>query len=207
MTTDTTAQSKSYHHGALREALLRAGEEELREKGPDGFSLRSTAKRAGVSHAAPAHHFKDVTALLHALAATGFDRLTASMQREQAACGDDGRERLVAAGIGYVRFALAHPHLFQLMFGARSAEDIPIDTLKAGERAFAVLLDCIADLRGRQDMATEAAWDDVGAAWSCVHGLTHLLIGNKMGWLPRDDDDAIARQVRALLERMAVGQQ
>ncbi|MEI5579289.1 helix-turn-helix domain-containing protein, partial [Streptomyces brasiliscabiei] len=66
-----------YHHGDLRRALLVAAEHELEEKGIEGFSLRGVAKRAGVSHAAPLHHFKDTRALLTALAGVGFERFLA----------------------------------------------------------------------------------------------------------------------------------
>ena len=108
--------ARHYHHGDLRAALLAAAEEELAENGVEGFTLRGCARRAGVSHAAPAHHFKDVRALLTALAAIGFERLSASMmamhRRHRA-----GRPRLlVGIGRGYLAFALADPHLFNLIF-------------------------------------------------------------------------------------------
>ena len=63
---------RAYHHGDLRKALLEAGEEELSERGGENFSMRGVAKRAGVSHAAPAHHFRDKAGLLTALAQRGF---------------------------------------------------------------------------------------------------------------------------------------
>jgi len=75
---------KSYHHNDLAAELLRAAEVELLEKGVERFSLRAVAKRAGVSHGAPAHHFKDVTGLLSAIAAVGYERLVATQVERQA---------------------------------------------------------------------------------------------------------------------------
>src|SRR6478609_8578950 len=90
----------AYHHGDLRKALLDAAEAELAEKGLEGFTLRGCAKRAGVSHAAPAHHFKDANALLTALAAVGHERFVAAMRKRQSeATGQRGR--FVASGLGY----------------------------------------------------------------------------------------------------------
>src|SRR5688572_25193146 len=75
------AERDGYHHGDLRAALISAAEEELVEKGVDGFTLRGCARRAGVSHAAPAHHFKDVRALFTALATIGLRRLAETTER------------------------------------------------------------------------------------------------------------------------------
>ncbi|WP_306120982.1 TetR-like C-terminal domain-containing protein [Roseitalea sp. MMSF_3504] len=208
------AESRRYHHGALREALLEAAEAELIEKGEDGFSLRSTAKRAGVSHAAPAHHFRDLAALLHALAARGFDRLTAVMKAEQAAAGadaagtDDAAGQVVAAGIGYVRFAIDNPALFQLMFGGRGGGDKPAELAKAAEAGFSVLVNGVARVGGRDALTTEAGWRDVMAVWAIMHGYAHLAIGGKVAWLSDQPFEAqravIADQVRRAL-RLAEG--
>ena len=102
-------EDRSYHHGDLRAALLAAAEVELTEKGVEAFSLRSVAKRAGVSHAAPAHHFGDARGLLTALAVEGFRRFLATQHRREALAAPDPRAQLVAAGLGYVDFALAYP--------------------------------------------------------------------------------------------------
>src|SRR5271163_3422463 len=79
-----------YHHGDLRSALVAAGRELLAERGLNGFTLRECARKAGVSHAAPAHHFPTIGDLLSEIAATGFEELTSSMQRfaEMATPGD-----------------------------------------------------------------------------------------------------------------------
>lgn len=205
--TDIEAESRSkpYHHGELREALLEAAEQELAEKGPDGFSLRSTAKRAGVSHAAPAHHFRDVHDLLDALSQRGFERLTDMMRTEYAVLGDgDAAHQLIGCGIGYVRFALENQALFHLMFATRKSGEKSPELVKAAEGALSVLLNGVSRLRGPAALAAEAGWEDVTALWSMVHGYAHLVAGGKMTWMtdrPFDDQ----RPVIEAMVRRALG--
>src|SRR5262245_65147086 len=103
----------TYHHGDLPPALLKAAGKILEKEGVGGLSLRELARRAGVSHNAPYRHFPDREALLAALAAEGFAML-GSAQREAAAAAG-----LRGMGEAYVRFALAHPQRFRLMFGGQ----------------------------------------------------------------------------------------
>ena len=84
-----------YHHGDLREALLVSAEQLLREEGLKALTLRACARRAGVSHAAPKHHFNDVAELLSEVSARGFDRLTAALKEAREAAGEDPVERFV----------------------------------------------------------------------------------------------------------------
>jgi len=176
----TARKDKPYHHGDLRAALVAAAEAELIEKGVDGFSLRGAAKRAGVSHAAPAHHFKDSNALLDALAAAGFARLTAAMKEEQAPDGADRKAHMVAAGIGYVRFALDNPELLLLMYGTSRRKGDDPELLRNSEAAFSVLVNGVGSLRGRDAFRGEAGWRDVAACWSALHGYAQLAIAGKM---------------------------
>lgn len=187
----------SYHHGDLRAALLRAAEAELSESGPQGFSLRACARRAGVSHAAPKHHFGSVDGLLDALAAVGFRRLGETMERHME--GEARGGRLLASGRGYVAFACAHPALFKLMFGSRRSGAPSEEFAAAGAKAFAVLSESAAAAAPGRG-APEAALD-IAAAWSLVHGLAHLLIeaSPAIGALLGDGDREAA--IRAVLER------
>src|SRR5579871_6391833 len=100
-------QEKSYHHGALHEALLKAAETILCRDGLPALTLRAIAREAGVSHGAPAHHFKDLSDLLSELVASGFERLTAVVQAAGPHFAD--------AAQAYVAFAIGNPALFQLM--------------------------------------------------------------------------------------------
>src|SRR5687767_3609608 len=107
----------TYHHGDLRAALLEAADALIRERGSADLSLREVARRAQVSHGAPAHHFRNKAGLLTAFAAQGFERLVATVaELERERTSQSGRERLASTGRGYLRFALQHPAQFSIMF-------------------------------------------------------------------------------------------
>ena len=164
-----------YHHGNLRAALLRAAETELGEKGITGFSLRGVAKCAGVSHAAPAHHFGNVNGLLTALAAVGFKRFLAKQQVRQRKAGNNGHARLVATGLSYVDFAMANPELFRLMFASDRADHNDPELARAALAAFDRLVQDVERLRGVDPRTHEAAMLDVMAVWAIAHGLADLM--------------------------------
>ncbi|MFJ4686394.1 TetR/AcrR family transcriptional regulator [Streptomyces sp. NPDC088789] len=100
-------KDRPYHHGDLRRAILAAALDVIAASGPSALSLRDLSRRAGVSHAAPAYHFKDRTGLLTAIAAEGYGLLAEALRE----AGD-----LKEAGVRYVRFARTHPAHFQVMF-------------------------------------------------------------------------------------------
>src|SRR6266481_5017244 len=104
-----------YHHGDLHEALLKAAECVLERDGLAGLTLRAVAREAGVSHAAPTHHFGDLTGLLSELAAIGFRRFNAAMEAAGAA-GTSLMEKAMARAKAYVAYAQAHPGMYGLMF-------------------------------------------------------------------------------------------
>lgn len=166
------APKAPYHHGDLRAALLTAAEAELAERGIEAFSLRRVAQRAGVSHAAPAHHFGDARGLLTAVAAVGFRRFL-SMQRQR---GDDEgpspAERITGASLGYVDFALAHPAVLQLMFGSDRTSYADPD-LKAAAGAAYMHLEGLVRAAGG-DAADETA------VWAMAHGLADLLASGRL---------------------------
>jgi AcrR family transcriptional regulator len=144
----------SYHHGDLRRTMTAAAAEAVAERGPAALSLRELARLAGVSHAAPAHHFGDKAGVLTAVAAEGFTLLSAALTE----AGDD----LLAAGIAYVRFAVAHPGHFAVMFD-RSLLHGDDAELRAAEQASASAL---AELTPDAESAR--------AAWSVAHGFASL---------------------------------
>lgn len=187
---------RPYHHGDLRSALLVAAEAELAEHGIEAFSLRSVAKRAGVSHAAPAHHFGHVNGLLTALAAEGFRQFLAAQARREAAADPAPQEQLVAAGLGYVDFAMARPTLFRLLFGSQRPDYQNADLNAAAEAAYRHLADQVGAAGGR-GVADEAA------IWAAAHGVADLLAAGRMKGLgsfaPADRDAVIATILRRAL--------
>ncbi len=179
--------ARPYHHGDLRAALLAAAEAELAQRGMEGFSLRSVAKRAGVSHAAPAHHFGDAKGLLTALAAEGFRQFLAAQGAREALADHDPASQLVAAGLGYVDFALARPTLFRLLWQSERPDFSDADLLQASRAAYSHLIDQVADAGGRSTA-------DEAAVWAVAHGLADLLAAGRMksvGSLPQEARDAM----------------
>ena len=166
-------EDKPYHHGDLRAALLSAAEAELAEKGVEAFSLRSVAKRAGVSHAAPAHHFGDATGLLTALAALGFQEFLATQHAFEARALKAPRDQLIAAGLGYVGFARARPALFKLMFGSERT-NYTNQVLKAAAD------DAIVHLMTQVKLVGGNLAQDVTAVWATAHGLADLIIAGRI---------------------------
>ena len=191
---------ESYHHGDLRAALLAAAEATLAETGVEGFSLRRVARRVGVSHSAPAHHFGDTQGLLVALASEGFRRLRATMRARQAEAAVDPRAQLVASGLGYVAFAEGSPALFRLMFGSERTRPATPELVEAGEAAFHVLTDGVAWLRGVSPFEDAAAMVNVIGCWSLVHGFAELALAGRLPGL--DDPGAREAVLRQAIERM-----
>jgi AcrR family transcriptional regulator len=166
---------RPYHHGDLRRVLLEAAEQDLTENGIEGFSLRGVAKRASVSHAAPAHHFRDATGLLTALAASGFRRFVAAQVDRQAEAGTDPLAQLVAAGLGYIDFATAHPALFRLMFSSNRPNFADAELAEAAGSAFERLVAQVRAVVGADPRQDGKAMLDVMATWSTAHGLADLM--------------------------------
>lgn len=206
METSGKTERQPYHHGDLRHALLEAAEKELAEKGIEGFTLRGCAKRAGVSHAAPAHHFRDANGLLTALAALGFERFLSFQKARQADAPHDPRSQLVASGLGYVDFALASPALFRLMFASKRADFASDDLSRSADSAFDYLVKGVEAIRGRDPYRDAPAMLDVMATWGITHGLADLMLSGRMKPLlampPAARDAALAEIIgRAFPER------
>src|SRR5947207_2091303 len=122
----------SYHHGNLRRAVLDAAIGAIEESGPAGWSLRELARRAGVSHAAPAHHFGDKTGLLTAIAVEGYTLFADTLERT----ADD----FLDTGLAYVRFAIDHKAYFEVMFRPELYRADDPEVIAAAERAKGVLV-------------------------------------------------------------------
>lgn len=178
-----------YHHGDLQTALIEAGEAVLGERGADGFSLRETARRAGVSPGAPAHHFGDARGLLTAIAARGFARLAQCLSEADAG-GGTRVERVRRQGAAYVAFARANPASFDLMW-RRAVLDIEnADYREAGGDAFEAL-------RGAVDggPAEADASPAVYAAWAIVHGYARLMLDGALDGRPPEHLDQVLEQL------------
>jgi AcrR family transcriptional regulator len=196
-----TPRRRGYHHGDLRAVLLEAGEVELAERGVEGFSLRGVAKRAGVSHAAPAHHFGDANGLLTALAAEGFRRFVDKQKLRQQAADKDALSLLVAAGMGYIDFAVAHPALFRLMFSSDRPDHEAEELHSAARAAYRQLVEDVA--RVRAPAGGEPVPSEVMRTWAVAHGLADLMNSRRLkpllGLRKAERDAALADMLRRSL--------
>jgi len=199
-----------YHHGALRDALLEAAERVLERDGLAGLTLRAVAREAGVSHAAPTHHFGDLTGLVSELAAIGYRQFNAAMVAAGAAGGPSLLEKALARAKAYVAYARAHPGMYGLMFRTERLDMTRPSLCEAANASFAGLAGAIG--ASRQEQISDKALSlqqaaDIARAWSLVHGFTMLLLDGRLtdilGRLPAGTD------AEALLDAMlkrAVGQ-
>jgi AcrR family transcriptional regulator len=174
---------KAYHHGDLRRELIAAADQIIAERGVDGFTLREAARRVGVSPAAPAHHFKDAKGLLTEVALIGFRDFGAALAAADRRGGSNPARRLREQGTAYVRFALAYPARFQLMFRVDKHDHANAEFLQAAERSYRLLEDAIRAATGTPP-DRELSPDGHGllmAVWSIAHGFSHLALGGEFG--------------------------
>ena len=174
------AKDAPYHHGALRDALLEAAERVLERDGLPGLTLRAVAREAGVSHAAPTHHFGDIAGLLSELAAIGFQQFNAAMA--PAARGSP-METAMARARAYIRYAQAHPGLYGLMFRTERLDMKRPSLDQAANAAFAELVGAVGATRHEQISEQALSLDQAAAiarAWCLVHGFTMLMLDGRL---------------------------
>ena len=193
------ARQHSYHHGDLHDALLRAAETVLERDGVQGLTLRAAAREAGVSHAAPTHHFGDMTGLLSELAAVGFVRFGAAL-REAASQQTTAHARLDAMGIAYVAFARKYPHMFMLMFRSERLDFKRPALHEAMTESNAALAGGVGAQRGEAvtpNHPTLGQAAEMVRAWSMVHGFAVLLLDHRLDryleLLPDGNPDGLLR--------------
>ncbi|MER5548962.1 TetR/AcrR family transcriptional regulator [Streptomyces sp. NPDC002589] len=185
----------TYHHGALRQALIDGAREILAERGHDQFSLNEVARRAGVSTAAPYRHFESKDDLLAAVADQGYATLHQTLDRT-AASTDDVRERLLRLGGAYVRFAHDHPDLFVTMFRGRPSPS-PV-----GVDSFNILLRSVFDAQAADLISTHPSPELMARSiWAALHGLAVLSLRQPHQRFGMDEppEDLAAHTLSALL--------
>jgi len=165
-----------YHHGNLRQVLLREAARAIQEGGVGELSLRDLARRAGVSHGAPARHFPDKAALLTALATDALEQFQAALLGGMAEAGDSAIERHRAIGMGYVRFAVEHPAYFRLMAGRRDIFEPDAEFDAAYQQLFETIREAAVAAQ-REGWAVGRDPDDLLlTSWSVVHGFAKLWV-------------------------------
>jgi len=172
-TTETIGIEPSRSEG--RSALLGAARAELAEHGAGGISLRAIARRAGVSHAAPKHHFGDRAGLLTALAADGFRQLGDTLRRVTGTAAGEPVDRLGALGRAYLDFGLGDPALFELMFRTELLHREDAVLRHEQTAAFAVLGETVLAATAQNQLGNDQPAPALSLiAWAFVHGLVAL---------------------------------
>jgi AcrR family transcriptional regulator len=179
-----------YHHGDLKRALLEAGLQIVSERGIQGLTLREVARQAGVSHAAPYHHFADKAVLIEALTIKCFDSFAETLRGALAATPGSALNKLGAIGAAYLRFALEHPTAFRLMYRPELRKPIPIDPEaadeertpvgRAGLTAYEIMLETVVACQ-QEDLFPPGDPTPLAlTAWATVHGLATLLVDGSL---------------------------
>jgi AcrR family transcriptional regulator len=182
----------TYHHGDLRAVILAEAARLVAERGADRISLRELARGAGVSHAAPTHHFTDRRGLFTALATQGFQLLAAALV--------EARPWFADAALAYVRFAIEHPGHYQVMFNKSLLDSSDAELAAAEAAAAAELSRGVATLRDPNARADPAGAQL--AAWSLVHGFSTLWLNDAVNTAVKQADpaDTVMRIAAMLFE-------
>jgi AcrR family transcriptional regulator len=176
------SEASPYHHGDLHDALLKAAESVLERDGLGGLTLRAVAREAGVSHAAPTHHFGDLTGLVSELAAIGFRRFNAAMAAA-GAIDAPPLMRAMARAKAYVAYAQGRPGMYGLMFRTERLDMTRPSLHEAASASFAGLASAVGVSRQEQGSDEALSLEHAAAiarAWSLVHGFTTLLLDGRL---------------------------
>ncbi|WP_217205641.1 TetR/AcrR family transcriptional regulator [Streptomyces sp. AC550_RSS872] len=172
-------ETRPYHHGDLRAALLAAAERTLRDKGASALSLRELAREVGVSHAAPGRHFKDKQALLNALALAGYERLAQTLS----AAEDPAlplEPRLTALARAYLGFAIDNAALLELMYARKHEPDASVQMAAAVEETVGSLVRVLADAQQRGEIIDGDPEELNLVTGAALHGVAAFI---SAGWL------------------------
>lgn len=190
------ATRASYHHGDLRRALIQAALDVIATSGPGHLSLRALARSAGVSHAAPAHHFGGKSGVFTAIATEGFELLYEGQLR--ASEGLDPSDTLFPLAVNYVLFAIEHPSHYEVMWREDLHDRDDPGLVAARQRVFEVFYQSVAAGTGERE--PRQFHGAVVAAWSIVHGFATLwLSGNLTPFLGSDAVVATDEVARGLI--------
>ena len=172
--------------------MVNAGVKLIHEHGPESLSIRKTAAAAGVSHAAPAHHFPTLTHLRTAIAAHGHRQFAAMMKAEMVAEMDKSpHATLLAAGRGYVNFARENPALYHLMFGGSEKNISDPELQQSAQISYAVLIDIT------QPLAPGEIGEEGNQllVWSILHGFAGLVLNDHSGRIDKDSAPQLLEKI------------
>ena len=171
----------NYHHGDLKNELVRAGVEILTRDGIGTLSLRKVARHAGVSHSAPYAHFKDKQALLAAISSEGFKKLLVAMKSSAEKAGSDPQCQLVECGRAYINFAMREQAIFKVMFsGILEQEKKYPEFVEISQSTFKFLVRVVNDCQQVAILRPGHSELLAVAIWAQVHGVVSLALENQI---------------------------
>ena len=193
-----TPAKTRHHHGDLKRALIQAGIDLLEEGGLEALTLRKCAARAGVSHAAPAHHFAGLPGLTSAIAEEGFNIFSKYMTDAVEAGEQTDRERLRSICRGYLQFGLRHSGLLKVMFGEHGLGIHAPRNKREEADAYKILRRACAPFvpDGSDSRIVEAQ------VWSLIHGFTLLYLGGEFGCTDAPIENSPFDAVMALIDQI-----
>ncbi len=178
---------RAYHHGDLKEALLKASLDLVSEKGPHGFTLAEVCRKAGVSVAAPYRHYRDREALLAAIAGTGFELQFEVMARTVDECEDKTFAALKALAASYVNFAIANPSKYRVMYGSDLSKTKFPELYATARRAFDVVFCTVEKCLIACDKPTDNTYALSVSMWSHCHGIAMLCVDGFLREIAMDE--------------------
>ena len=191
--------SKKYHHGDLKNALIKTGVEMLSKEGTGALSLRKVAERAGVSHSAPYSHFSDKQALIAAISTEGFKQLYTELDTAIAAHPDDPKLQLQESAWAYVLFAMNNMDTFKIMFsGVLEKEKEYPDFVAISQKTFDHVIDIVRACQAAGILRAAPPELMAIAVWGQVHGITSLLLEGQISHVVLDQFEPRALVLFAL---------
>jgi len=193
---------KNYHHGDLKNALIKAGVEILSKEGIEGLSLRKVAQRAGVSHSAPYSHFPDKQSLIAAISTEGFNQLYSELDAAMSAYPRNPRKQLQQGTLAYVQFALNNTDTFKIMFsGVLEKEKEYPAFVEISQKTFELVVDVVQACQEAGILRMTLPEVMAVAIWGQVHGIISLALE---GQIPHTvlDHHAVQGIVSSAMEQM-----
>ncbi len=193
---------KNYHHGDLKNALIKAGVEILSKEGIEGLSLRKVAQRAGVSHSAPYSHFPDKQSLIAAISTEGFNQLYAELDAAVLAYPKNPKKQLLQGALAYLQFALNNTDTFKIMFsGVLEKEKEYPAFVEISHKTFQRVVDVVRACQEAGILRSTSPEMMAVAAWGQVHGIVSLALEGQISHAVLDGH-AIEEVISFAVEQM-----
>ena len=197
---------KNYHHGDLKNALIKAGVEILSKEGIEGLSLRKVAQRAGVSHSAPYSHFPDKQSLIAAISTEGFHQLDNELDAVIAAYPKNSKRQLQQGALAYVQFALNHTDTFKIMFSGVLEKEKEYPAFVAiSHKTFQRVVDVVRACQDAGLLRSTSPEMMAVAVWGQVHGIISLALEGQISHTVLDQhdvEDVVSFAIEQMINKM-----